>query len=88
MHVHEQSVFHEILSVPIRLVFQNQVTYYSCDNLSYFMLYVTESRKTVPNHTFLFHHIYYCNMNGITFSTLFHIITWNLMLKLRIKIVQ
>ena len=26
--------------------------------------------------------IYYYNMNGITFSTLFHIITWNLMLKL------
>ena len=44
--------------------------------------YVTESRKTVPNHTFLFHYIYYCNMNGITFSTLLHIITWNLMLKL------
>ena len=43
---------------------------------------VTESQKTVPNHTFLFHYIYYCNMNGITFSTLFHIITWNLMLKL------
>ena len=46
------------------------------------ILYVTESRKTVPNHTFLFHYIYYCNMNGITFSTLFHIITWNLMFKL------
>ena len=30
----------------------------------------------------LFHYIYYCNMNGITFSTLFHIIAWNLMLKL------
>ena len=44
--------------------------------------YVTESRKTVPNHTFLFHYIYYCNMNGITFATLFYIITWNLMLKL------
>ena len=36
----------------------------------------------VPNHTFLFHYIYYCNINSITFSTLFHIITWNLMLKL------
>ena len=44
--------------------------------------YVTKSRKTVPNHTFLFHYIYYCNMNGITFSTLILIITWNLMLKL------
>ena len=44
--------------------------------------YVTESRKTVPNHTFLFHYIYYRNMNGIIFSTLFHIITWNLMFKL------
>ena len=46
------------------------------------ILNVTESRKTVPNHTFLFHYIYYCNMNGIKFSTLFHIITWSLMLKL------
>ena len=45
-------------------------------------LFVTESRKTVPNHTFFVHYIYYCNMNSITFSTLFHIITWNLMLKL------
>ena len=36
----------------------------------------------VPNHTFLFYYIYYCNMNSITLSTLFHIITWNLMLKL------
>ena len=44
--------------------------------------YVTESRKTVLNHTFLFHYIYYCNMNSITFSTSFHIITWKLMLKL------
>ena len=44
--------------------------------------YVTKSRKMVPNHTFLFHYIYYCNMNSIAFSTLFHIITWNLMLKL------
>ena len=44
--------------------------------------YVTESRKTVPNHTFLFHNIYYRNMNSITCSTLFHNITWNLMLKL------
>ena len=44
--------------------------------------YVTESWKNVPNHTFLFQYIYYCNMNSITFSTLFHIITWNLMLKL------
>ena len=44
--------------------------------------YVTESRKMVPNHTFLFHYIYYCYMDTITFSTLFHIITWNLMLKL------
>ena len=43
---------------------------------------VTESRKMVPNHTLLFHYIYNCNMNGITFSTLFHIVTWNLMLKL------
>ena len=24
--------------------------------------YVTESGKTVPNHTFLFHYIYYCNI--------------------------
>ena len=45
-------------------------------------VYVTESWKKVPNHTFLFHYIYYCNMNSISFSTLFHIITWNLMLKL------
>ena len=45
------------------------------------VLYVTESWKTVPNHTFLFHYIYYCDMKGIIFSTLFHIITWNLMLK-------
>ena len=43
---------------------------------------VTKSRKMVTNHTFLFHYIYYCNMNSIAFSTLFHIITWNLMLKL------
>ena len=43
---------------------------------------MTESRKMVPNHTFLFHYIYYCNMNSIAFSTLFYIITWNLMLKL------
>ena len=28
---------------------------------------VTESRKTVPNHTFFVHYIYYCNMNSITF---------------------
>ena len=45
-------------------------------------IYVTESRKTVLHHTFLFHYIYYCNMNSITFSTSFHIFTWNLMLKL------
>ena len=42
----------------------------------------TESRKMVPNHTILFHYIYYCNTNSIAFSTLFYIITWNLMLKL------
>ena len=47
-----------------------------------FLPYVTKSRKMVPNHTFLFHYIYYCNMNSIAFSTLFHIITWNLTLKL------
>ena len=47
-----------------------------------YLLFVTESRKMVPNHTFLFHYIYYYYMNTITFSTLFHIITWNLMLKL------
>ena len=41
---------------------------------------MTESRKTVPNHTF--HYIHYYYMDTITFSTLFHIITWNLMLKL------
>ena len=46
------------------------------------IIYVTEYQKMVPNHTFLFHYIYYCNMNSITFSTLFLIITWNLMLKL------
>ena len=34
--------------------------------------YVTESRKMVPNHTFLFHYIYYCNTNSIAFSTLLH----------------
>ena len=34
--------------------------------------FVTESRKTVPNHTFLFQNIYYWNMNTITFSKLFH----------------
>ena len=38
-------------------------------------LYVTESRKTVPNHTFLFQNIYYCNMNNIISFTLFHKIT-------------
>ena len=43
---------------------------------------VTESQKTVPNQTFLFHYIYYCSMNSITFSTLFHNITWNSKLKL------
>ena len=26
----------------------------------------------------LFHYIYYCNMNDIAVSTLFHTITWNL----------
>ena len=46
------------------------------------MPYVTESRKTVPNHTIFVQHIYYCNMNSIIFSTLFHIIAWNLKLKL------
>ena len=44
--------------------------------------FVTESWKTVPNHTFLFYNIYYRNMNSITFSILFHNIKWNLMLKL------
>ena len=34
-------------------------------------LYVTESRKMVPNHTFLFQNIYYCNMNTITFLNYF-----------------
>ena len=29
---------------------------------------VTESWKMVPNHTFLFHYIYYNNMKCITFS--------------------
>ena len=37
-----------------------------------------ESRKTVPNHTFLIHDIY---INSITFSALLNI-TWNLMFKL------
>ena len=40
---------------------------------------MTESRKMVPNHTFLFDYIYYCNMSSIT---LFQIIAWNLMFKL------
>ena len=31
-------------------------------------IYVTESRKTVPNHIFLFHYIHYSCMNSITFS--------------------
>ena len=46
------------------------------------IIIVTESQKMVPNHTFLFHYICYCNMKSNAFSTLFHIITWNLMLKL------
>ena len=53
--------------------------YYSYANSS---LNVTESQKTnlrktaVPNHTFLFHYIYYCNMNSsyYIFFILFHII--------------
>ena len=38
--------------------------------------------KTVPNHTFIFHYIYYCHMKSITFSIIFHSTTWNSMLKL------
>ena len=36
----------------------------------------------IPNHTFLFQCIYYCNINSITFSTLLHGITYSLMLEL------
>ena len=50
--------------------------------IMYIILYVTESRKTVPNHTFLFHYIYYSDMNSITFFAQFPTTAWNLMLKL------
>ena len=40
-------------------------------NKSIDLINVTESWKTVPNHTSLFHYIYYCNMNDITFSTVY-----------------
>ena len=61
----------------LSLLWQEFTMHFVCKTI-----YVTESRKMVPNHTFLFHYIYYCYMDTITFSTLFHIITWNLMLKL------
>ena len=38
--------------------------------------------KTVPNHTFLFQHIYHCNMKNIAFPIIFHSTTRNSMLKL------
>ena len=72
----EQSPYKNFIKnyTQVRIKQSSQLERIKCDRIS---------ENGSKSHIFCsLYYIYYCNMNSITFSTLFHIITWNLMLKL------